>query len=276
MHRYNKPFKLFGLFLTGSVLACSGSGEEYIQVPEGDYVLGQEGHPLNPRRTVHLEAFRLCSHEVTNAEFLEFVEATGYVTTAEELGNAMNFRVGLGEYEWFEDSTANWRHPFGTKAAGIEGKENHPVTCISILDALAYCQWKKVRLPSLDEWEAACRSGDTSRYFWGTDPGLVETYGNIWINPDHRDTPVHDPHLFTCAVKQYAPNPWGFYDMYGNVFEFCSGLPPYLEGQAQLAAARGGSWWCSKNSCNYFNSADIGRVNRYASFPNHGFRTVLP
>jgi sulfatase modifying factor 1 len=77
-------------------------------------------------------------------------------------------------------------------------------------------------------------------------------------------------------VGSYKPNPWGLYDMYGNVFEFCAGLPKALEEVPNLGVARGGSWWCSRHSCNYFNSADIGKANVHASFSNQGFRVVRP
>ena len=221
-----------------------------------------------------MNSFYISTHEVTNEEFAEFITTTGYITTAERYHNAMNFYVGLGEYEWKEDSTACWKFPFGTRNPGIESKHDHPVTCISFEDALAYCAWKGERLPTLDEWEIASRCANKDRYFWGKDSGEITTYANIWINPDHRDTLLHDPWLFTAPVMSQKPNPWGLHDMYGNVFEFCADLPPAFPKAGQLAAARGGSWWCSTNSCNYFNSVDIGRVNRYASFPNHGFRTV--
>jgi sulfatase modifying factor 1 len=63
------------------------------------------------------------------------------------------------------------------------------------------------------------------------------------------------------------------YDMYGNVFEFCTGKLKQNESNT-IAHARGGSWWCSRNACNFFNSYDIGRVHIHASFSNQGFRVV--
>ena len=79
--------------------------------------------------------------------------------------------------------------------------------------------------------------------------------------------------MYTSPVASFASNPWGLYDMYGNVFEFCSGKLKPGESNT-IAHARGGSWWCSKNACNFFNSYDIGRVSIHASFSNQGFRVV--
>jgi hypothetical protein len=83
-----------------------------------------------------------------------------------------------------------------------------------------------------------------------------------------------DGYMYTSPVGHFAPNPWGLYDMYGNVFEFCSGAVRPDEKES-LSHARGGSWWCSARSCHYFNSYNIGRVNKRASFSNQGFRVAV-
>lgn len=266
--------ELLLLFLGLTYWSCNTGTPDFVLIPAGDYLIGEEGHAINPKRNIHLESFSISIHEVTNAEFAAFVAATGYTTTAENYHNAMNFHVGLDEFEWEEDSSSWWRYPFGTHEPGIEDKMDHPVTCISFEDALAYCDWKDERLPTLEEWEVACRAGASTAHYWGEDENAIHHYANIWENKTHKELLLPDSNLYTAPVKARAANLYGLYDMYGNVFEFCSNLPPALADQPQLAAARGGSWWCSTNSCNYFNSADIGRVHRFASFPNHGFRTV--
>lgn len=249
--------------------------EGFVRIPAGKYVLGSKGHWRNPTHTVQLQEFYLSATEITNKQFSDFVNATGYTTIAERYKNAMTFYVGLDEFEWITDSTANWRFPFGEKQGGIEEKMNHPVTCISYMDALAYCEWAKVRLPTLDEWEAACRAHTTTRYYWGNKPERIQEYANIWKSRDHKTVNVPEDYLWTAPVASYKPNPWGLYDMYGNVFEFCEGAPLHTSSTKDMVSSRGGSWWCSKNSCNFFNSVDIGRINKYASFSNNGFRVVL-
>jgi sulfatase modifying factor 1 len=79
--------------------------------------------------------------------------------------------------------------------------------------------------------------------------------------------------MYTSPVGHFKPNPWGLYDMYGNVFEFCTGKVAPGESRT-VAHARGGSWWCSANACHAFNSYSIGQVNQRASFSNQGFRVV--
>ncbi len=245
----------------------------FVQVPAGRYQVGKLHQQLNPLRFVIIHSFSIDRTEITNGQFEKFILATAYKTDAEKHHNALVFEPGLKEFRWLTDSTAYWRFPNGISRGGIENKMNHPVTCISYSDALAYCAWAKQRLPSLEEWEIACRAGTSTDYFFGKDASSISTYANIWLGRDHLVADSTDGYMYTSPVASFKPNAWGLYDMYGNVFEFCSGKIKPSESQS-IAHARGGSWWCSKNSCGFFNSYDIGRVNKHASFSNQGFRVV--
>lgn len=245
---------------------------EFVNIPAGDYKVGKVGRVANPRRTVRLAAFQIATTETTNKQFEQFVSATQYVTDAERLHNAMVFEPPLAEFRWIQDRTADWRHPNGTTRGGVDDKADHPVTCISFHDAMQYCKWAKVRLPTLDEWEVAARAGTDTDQFFGENPDLISKYANVWNGRDHKAPDSTDGFLYTAPVASFQPNPWGLYDIYGNVFEFCSGK---LKGDSSsIGHARGGSWWCSKNSCCFFNSVDIGRANTRASFSNQGFRVA--
>lgn len=246
---------------------------DFVLIPGGIYTIGKKDHLLNPLRKIEVSDFYIAKTETTNRQFEAFVLATSYKTDAERMHNAMVFQPGLKEFEWMEDSTAYWRYPNGISRGGIENKMDHPVTCISYSDILAYCKWEGVRLPSLQEWEIASRAGSDSDYFFGNNRDKIKQYANIWHGRDHLVADSSDGYMYTSPVASFSPNVWGLYDMYGNVFEFCSGK--LKESQSNtIAHARGGSWWCSKNACSFFNSYDIGRVNIHASFSNQGFRVV--
>lgn len=246
---------------------------DFVEIPAGTYQVGKQGYLDNYPRKVKLRNFAIAKYETTNDQFDAFVRATDYVTDAERLHNAMVFVPPLKEFTWLQDRTATWRHPNGVKRDSIVGKDNHPVTTISFHDAQAYCKWAGVRLPTLDEWEVACRAGTTTDYFWGSDSNQIGKYANVWHGRDHLKPDRSDGYMYTSPVGSFKPNPWGLYDMYGNVFEFCTGRMP-SDKSPRARHARGGSWWCSRNACCFFNSADVGKVDVSASFSNQGFRVV--
>lgn len=261
-------------FLLVAGAAKAQTETTFVLIPAGTYTIGQKGHTLNPLRQVKTDSFYIAATELTNTAFEKFVLATGYITDAERMKNALVFVPGLEEFKWLEDSTAYWRYPNGIERGGIEHKMNHPVTTISYRDALAYCTWAGLRLPSLEEWEIASRAGAQSTYFWGNGPGQIGIYANVWHGRNHLLPDSSDSYMYTAPVGSFLPNKWGIYDIYGNVFEFCTGILASDKKDSPMAHARGGSWWCSKNACSFFNSVDIGRVNPKASFSNQGFRTV--
>jgi sulfatase modifying factor 1 len=276
----NKTF----LFCIACVFNCSqlpaqqvplqlGADHDFVLIPKGIYTIGKKDHLLNPLRKIEVNSFYIAKTETTNQQFAKFIEATAYKTDAERMHNAMVFQPGLKEFEWIEDSTACWRYPNGMSRGDIRKKMNHPVTCISYNDIMVYCKWAGMRLPLLQEWEVACRAGSGSDYFFGNNKEKIKQYANIWQGRNHLIADSSDGYMYTAPVASFAPNAWGLYDMYGNVFEFCTGRLKESESNT-IAHARGGSWWCSRNACNFFNSYDIGRVNIHASFSNQGFRVV--
>jgi formylglycine-generating enzyme len=248
----------------------------FITLPKGTYTLGQKNHYTNPLHNYTVKTNVAISNlEITNAQFDSFVIATNYITTAERLHNAKIFIPGLRAYEWLNDSSAYWRYPNGVSRGGILEKQNHPVTCISYTDILAYCKWAKVRLPNIDEWEIASRAGTVGKYFFNENyKTAMPKYANIWYANSHLIADTSDAFMYTAPVGSFMPNAWGFYDVYGNVFEYCHGTNNLNKTKTNKAVARGGSWWCSQNTCSFFNSVDIGANNKIASFSNQGFRVA--
>ena len=259
--------------MIATAILASFGGASFASIPAGVYVVGKSGYLDNPRRTVKVLSFEIAKFETTNAEFKEFVDATGWVTIAERMHNAMVFTPGLKEFRWIQDKTANWRFPNGVSRGGIQNKMDHPVTTISYHDAIEYCRWRGVRLPTLVEWEVASRAGSKTDYFFGDTPAKIGDYANIWHGKDHLKPDTGDPYAYTAPVGKFKPNALGLYDVYGNVFEFCSGRLG-SDTSDRTVHARGGSWWCSKKACCYFNSVDIGGTNIWASFSNQGFRVA--
>jgi formylglycine-generating enzyme len=228
-----------------------------VWVAGGVYRMGSDGPDAKadeyPIHTVAVKGFWMDEAEVTNAQFAAFVEATGYVTTAEKKPNwnelkkqlppdaakpddsvlvpgAMVFTpqdhpVSLDDYrQWWSWVTgADWKHPKGP-ASGIRGKEGYPVVQVSWEDAEAYCRWAGKRLPTEAEWEFAARGGLREKmYSWGDEPDEVgKPKGNFWDGhfPDHNTGADHFAGL--APVASFPPNGYGLYDMAGNVWEWCT------------------------------------------------------
>jgi sulfatase modifying factor 1 len=112
---------------------------------------------------------------------------------------------------------AYWEHPHGP---GSEVKDDRPVTCISWVDALAFCAWAKVRLPTEAEWEKAARGTDARIYPWGNEPP-DKSRCNFDMNVGDT-TPV--PPLDNGKPPKYPPGANGLYDMAGNVWEWTSSI----------------------------------------------------
>ncbi|MGJ8634623.1 MAG: formylglycine-generating enzyme family protein [Luteolibacter sp.] len=270
-----KPIAIVFLLLAA---VCPGEaihGHKLVTVRAGDYELGSADHPLNKPRIFKTRGFRIADAETTNAQFAAFVEATGYITHAERNGWSLVGGEGDAEWAWKHTEGADWRHPFGPDGAVAADLPDHPVTQISGEDARAYCEWAGGRLPDIDEWELAARAGAKTTYPWGDE--FEAKHANIWNGENHRKNTRQDGFVLTAPVRSFPPNAWGLHDVIGNVFEYCEGRPAWMPAKEleRKICGRGGSWWCSAGSCNFFNLLDIGSMFRTASLPNQGFRIVF-
>lgn len=206
-----------------------------------------------PLHRAHVDSFWIDKYEVTNAQFREFVKATGYVTTAEKapsLGEIMSqvpagtpppspdllvagslvftppdHEVSLDDIRnwWQWVPGANWQHPEGPES-NLDGRENHPVVQVSWDDASAYAKWANKRLPTEAEWEFASRGGLVNKDFtWGDDPpNGQQSKANVWQGTFPNLNTKADGYVRTAPVGTFEANGYGLHDMAGNVWEWCS------------------------------------------------------
>lgn len=226
---------------------------QMVAIPAGTFVMGSPDTERGrfdaegPRHRVSLRAFAMAKYDVTNAEFLKFLEATAYQPAA------CDPVLGLG-----------WQSPGGGRAypPGQTDSPREPAVCLSWNDAQAYLAWlngkvrrgkasaKKgegpYRLPSEAEWEYAARAGTTTARWWGDAIGSGEANcqgcGSQWDG------------MLIAPVGSFGPNPFGLYDMLGNVWQWVEdcwnesyvGAPAdgraWLTGDCGKRVLRGGSW----------------------------------
>ena len=195
-----------------------------------------------PRLQVEVPAFAIDAHNVTNQQYLEFIEAGGYTNPTRWSEPDWAWRTGAGIERppfWFLEADGwFWRGMFEL----IPLPAAWPVY-VSHAEASAYTRWKGLRLPTEAEWEYACRAGTENAYSYGDETESLSQHG--WWAGNSRGKPEQ--------VGQLKPNPWGFYDIHGNVFEWCLDIyKAYPEGRAysdtgKLKILRGGAYYCPSN-----------------------------
>jgi sulfatase modifying factor 1 len=284
------------------------STERMIYLAGGEFLMGTnsgEGFPADgegPVRKVTVDPFYMDTCAVTNEQFAEFVKATGYKTEAEQFGWSFVFHDFVSEKVkqtvksvvhnapwWFNVEGAYWAKPEGSDST-LDGRMDHPVVHVSWNDAFAYCQWAGKRLPTEAEWEFAARGGlEQKTYPWGD---LLkpngEHYCNIWQGKFPDKNNASDGYVGTAPAKSFPPNGFGFYNLSGNVWEWCAdwfsadhhskGGPlvnPKGPPKGQARVTRGGSYLCHKSYCNRYRVAARSSNTPDSSTGNIGFRCVV-
>jgi formylglycine-generating enzyme required for sulfatase activity len=215
--------------------------------------------------------FALSRCEISVGQFKQFINDTGYQTTAETIGRGC-YGWNADKSDWEQQADRNWKNP------GFAQTDVHPVVCVSWQDAQRYVQWLSqrsgalYRLPTEAEWEYAARAGSqTARYFGDASQcdfanGLGQEAKSIaaknWVLAN-----CSDNYVYTAPVGSFKANAFGLYDMLGNAYEWAldcwydnyTGAPAdgsaWLEanaGDCSRRVLRGGSWF---NFPQYLRSA---------------------
>jgi formylglycine-generating enzyme required for sulfatase activity len=266
-----------------------------VLIPAGSFMMGDDAG-LDDEKPAHKvlisRPFYLGQHEVTVDQFRQFVTATGYVTDAEK-GTGF-----LGAFGWDREAMEFQMNPeYSWRQTGFGQAGNHPVVNVSWNDASAFCGWLRemegqdFRLPTEAEWEYACRAGTETSYCSGDDPEVVTQVGNIPDASFARQFPelesavqADDGYAYTAPAGSFVRNPFGLYDMHGNVWEWCQdpfdveyyanspSHDPPGPATGEERVYRGGGWFnCARGFRSSSRSGDVPE-NRHLTL---GFRIAL-
>ena len=269
-----------------STSSKSSGRDGMVAIPAGNYQVGSERfYPEEaPVRQVSIASFEIDLAPVTNAEFQQFVDATGYRTVSErppdpklypdlppeeQIPESVVFLPPPPTVDrseplswWALIAGADWRHPQGPDT-NLDGLMQHPVVHVAFEDALAYADWAGKRLPTADEWEVAARGGLVDQdYAWGSEKTPDGRWlANVWQGPFPWDNKETDGWFWTSPVGSFPANGYGLVDVCGNVWEWTSTPYAVPEGEQERRVIKGGSFLCADNYCHRFRpSALMGQT----------------
>ncbi len=266
--------RLYASFKPGQVFAdryvdLPGKAPAMVVIPTGNFLMGAAADnedrtdaQLPQHRVTLAKGFAMARTEITVGEFREFVRTSGYVPDSVKLGGASVYDERSGAMR--DDSRAGWQDDY----AGAKAADDLPVVNISWNDAVAYAAWlsqrtgRPYRLPSEAEFEYALRGGTTTRYWWGDgvpDDKLENLTGSRdrsrsgrrWNNAFRG---YGDGYWGPAPVMSFAANPFGLYDIGGNVSEWVADCwhdnyirapddgSAWINPGCSAHVVRGGSW----------------------------------
>jgi serine/threonine-protein kinase len=281
-----------GAFMMGSapeqVAAGQRLGERHKESPDDTQEAAAVVAEETPLHRIQLNRpYLLSATEVTVAQFREFTEASSYVTDMEHFNKDETPR----KKKKIANAKLDWRQP------GYTGSDDVPVTFVTWRDAVHFCNWLSerenlkacytrdsknswvllaagdgYRLPTEAEWEFACRAGTTGLFSFGDTLAKLDDF--VWCHKNSRGGPQ--------SVGLKRPNPFGLYDMHGNVEEWCHDwfsadyyknsprANPLGPDSGDSHVVRGGSWMDPQGSAcrSAFRLAHMGRNN------HRGFRVA--
>ena len=293
---------------------CAAPPDTPVQIEGGTFTMGSSAvyAEEGPERETTVKGFWIDPHEVTNRQFAEFVEATGYVTVAEKAVNPELFGVPVEQIpafmlepgsavftppqkpsrnynDWWEYVPgASWKKPYGP--TGPDAVPDEPVVHLGWDDMLAYAAWKGGRIPTEAEWEYAA-SGGSAKYTEQPAPDLANSWQGVFPVTNE----ASDGFKGIAPVGCFKPNAFGLYDMVGNVWEvtadfFRPGHDPADKsdprGPSENAAydplnpgfpsrvMKGGSYLCAPNYCQRYRPESRQGRDPGLGASNVGFRLV--
>lgn len=266
-----------------------------VTIPGGDSTIGTDNPYFTvdaegPKRTTELAPFLIDPWTVTNRWFGEFITATGYLTDAERYGWSLVFWAltdPKGSYRrvahtpwWCMVEGARWDRPNGPDS-DIEGLNDHPVTHVSWNDAMAFAKWAGGTLPDEAQWEHAARGGNpAATYPWGDqEPTDEAPLCNIWQGRFPEENTCIDGYMATAPVDSFQANPFGLYNMAGNVWEWCrpakeSVITASMDPNDPPQLLKGGSFMCHKSYCYRYRIAARTFAGASTTSSHTGFRIV--
>ncbi len=295
--------RLYANFSPGQVfsdrfLDTSGSAPSVVVIPAGQFMMGspadEDGHRDDeepPRKVIITSGFAMGQSEITVGQFREFARAVGYRTDAERAGTGSVYDESTGRM--IDRRGIDWQRDY----KGDRASEKLPVLNVSWNDASEYAAWlsqrtgKHYRLPSEAEFEYALRANSTTRYWWGDgEPPkvLANLTGDGDRSPSKRSwgrsfTRYHDGYWGPAPVRSFAANPFGLFDIDGNVSEWVDDCwhDNYVRAPRNSAAwinpgcerrvIRGGSWGSSPSQIRSAYRLGVAADTRSARV---GFRIV--
>jgi formylglycine-generating enzyme required for sulfatase activity len=226
------------------------SAIEFVEIPGGSFMMGSpEDEPERefdePQYYISISPFKMSKYEITFNQYDAFCDATGKKKPEDE----------------------GW------------GRGNRPVINVTWNEANDFAVWAGCRLPTEAEWEYACRAGTASPFYTGNN--ITTNQVNYNGNRPYHIYPKGDDRQRTLPVGSFQPNPWGLYDMHGNVAEWCSDwfsrkyVPPAKNPKGPQTGTykiiRGGSWCLHAYMA---RSAKRDNDLPYFGYSSVGFRLV--
>jgi formylglycine-generating enzyme required for sulfatase activity len=297
-----------------------------VWVPGGEFVMGADDqYPEEaPAHRVVVHGFWMDRYPVTNERFARFVAATGHVTLAEQAPDPADYPGARPEllvaasavfrkpgrdadrrdiYSWWIHTPgASWRHPRGPQSS-LKGFDQHPVLHLAWPDVEAYAAWAGQQLPTEAEWERAARGGrEPTEFAWGDElmPG-GRHLANVWQGEFPVENLGLDGYEHTSPMRAFPPNPYGLFDMIGNVWEWtvdwyqdhgriahacctvanprgpaaADSVDPALGDAVPRKVMKGGSHLCAPNYCRRYRPAARMPQAVDTSTSHLGFRCVV-